>query len=285
MKDSANKAAEAAKHAGIVDERARAAEEGFASSRARDFEDLLGDTIPGASMLVGGSRRVVLVTDQNVYLFKGRRDQIGARLGVYPIAPGVMSFDGRKLAFSDGQCVYLSSYQAQVLESAARVDAKQGTAEALLERAGITGERAVTVAAGSVPKAPRKTAAGRMLDSALSTGDYDVLRETTEGRIVLVTDRRVHIFAGSQLAEPGSLLNRYEVGRGAVLRRGCEVTFPNGEVITFRFEDDARRVTAAANGAQVIPGTERTEWRGFTPEASSSSTATAGDAQDPAEHK
>ena len=241
------KAAETIKRAGIADKRGVVVVEGFASSGAETFDDTIGDLIPGASLLVSGARRVVLVTDRNVYLFKGRRfDQPGARLGCYPIEPGVLSFDGREVSFPDGQVVRLTNFQAEVLAQAAAIDVQSSAAEEVLERAGITGERALTVERGFVPKAPKTTVGARIVDAALSDSLLD-LRETHDGRIVLVTDQHVYVFEGRQFSEPGTLLGRYEVGPRLLSRSNTEVTFPDGEVVTFQLASDAKRVTDAAS--------------------------------------
>jgi hypothetical protein len=122
------KAAQTAKSAGISGERGVAVVEGMASARAGAFDDTLGDLIPGVSLLVNRARRIVLVTDQNVYLFHGPRyDRPGARLGSYPLKHEVMSFDGKKLSFPDDQVVHMTRFQAEILANAAGIDQYAGT--------------------------------------------------------------------------------------------------------------------------------------------------------------
>jgi hypothetical protein len=121
--DSKQKATATLRVAGIEDEQAVMVQEGFSSQGARTFDDTVGITIPGASLLIGGSQRVVLLTDHAVHLFQGRRhDRPGRRLASCPLTPTVMSFDGEKVSFPDGQLVYMTSFQAQSLARAASVD-------------------------------------------------------------------------------------------------------------------------------------------------------------------
>jgi hypothetical protein len=242
------KAAETVRRSGITGERGLAVTVGFASSGTATLEDVLGDVIPGVSVLIGGASRVVLVTERNVYLFKGRRfDRPGALLGSYQIEPGVMSFDGKKVSFPDGQVVYLSDFQGRTLAHAAAVDVHSRSAEEVLKGAGISDERAITVEKGSVPKVTEATAGSRIFDATLGGGELD-FRTTSEGRIVLVTDRHVYIFAGSQFSKPGTLLGRYKVGHEVLSRNNQFVTFPSGEVVDFAGVSEAKRVTDAVAG-------------------------------------
>jgi hypothetical protein len=118
--DLQRKASETVQRAGIDGERGVAVHEGFATRGALSFDDTVGMTIPGASLLVGGSRRIILVTDRNVHLFQGRRfDKPRSRLGCYPLTSTVMSFDGERVALPDGQVVYLTAFQARSLAIAA----------------------------------------------------------------------------------------------------------------------------------------------------------------------
>jgi hypothetical protein len=58
------------KRAGISGERGLVVHEGV-SSAAGQFGEFAGDVIPGAELLLGKSRRIVVVTDHNVHLFEG----------------------------------------------------------------------------------------------------------------------------------------------------------------------------------------------------------------------
>jgi hypothetical protein len=138
--------------------------------------------------------RIVLVTDQNVYLFQGPRyDRPGARLAAYPLGREVMSFDGKKLRFPDDQVVHMARFQAEVLANAAGVDGYAGTAGQVLKHAGISGERAVTVASGVDPATDKKTLGTVFGDVVAGDGGGST---TAEGRVLLVTDQKVRVFKG-----------------------------------------------------------------------------------------
>jgi hypothetical protein len=244
-------ARDAVQSAGITGESGIAVHEGFASSRANTLEDAFGDVIPGASLLLNGARRVVLVTDQNVYLFKGRRfDRLGPRLGVYRVDPSVMSFDGKKLTFPDGQIVYLTPLQANQLAAAANVDMSVDIAKEMLRRAGITDETALTVQRATCPKPSKNSIGSRIFDVTLGGGELD-FRDASEHRIVLVTDRSVYIYEGSEPAKAGQPLHHYPAGPGVPSRDHATVTFPNGEAFTFSSSRDAQLVIDAAAHAQT----------------------------------
>src|SRR5437588_5409773 len=99
-----------------------------------------------------GKRRIVLVTDQNVYLFQGPRfDRPKTQLGKISVGPDVLPYDGAKLTFPDGQIVYLTQYQADVLADASGQDVYSGIAEELATKIGISGESPVTAAWGTDP--------------------------------------------------------------------------------------------------------------------------------------
>jgi hypothetical protein len=242
------KANETVGQAGIAGERGLAVQVGFKSSSAGTFDDVLGDVIPGASMLVNGARRVVLVTDRNVHLFRGPRyDRPRERLGTWGTGPTAMSFDGKKVTFPDGQTVYLSQLQAQTLMDAAGLDTYAGAAEEVLARAGISGERGVLVERGTVPKAPTTSVGGRVFDVTLGGGELD-FRQTSEHRIVLVTNVSVHLFEDRGLLQPGAVLGTYAVGAGVVSRDNARLTFHDGQFIDCEGVGEASRVADAAAG-------------------------------------
>jgi hypothetical protein len=94
--------------------------EGFATPGARTFDNTLGDVIPGAAALVNRHRRIVLVTDRNVYVFQGaRHDRPGQRLATYPLGSDAFSYDGQRLRFRDGEIVFVTRFQAESLSAAA----------------------------------------------------------------------------------------------------------------------------------------------------------------------
>jgi hypothetical protein len=241
----------AVQSAGITGESGIAVHEGFASSRANNLDDALGDVIPGVSLLLNGARRIVLVTDQNVYLFKGRRfDRLGPRLGAYRVDAGVMSFDGKKLTFPDGQIVHLTPLQASQLAAAANVDTSVDMAKEMLERAGIADETALTLQRATCPKPSKNTVGSRVFDVTLGGGELD-FRDASEHRMVLVTNRNVYIYEGREPAKAGQPLHHYPAGPGVLSRDNATVTFPNGDALMFSSSRDAQLVTDAATHTQA----------------------------------
>jgi hypothetical protein len=242
------------KAAGLSGEHGLAVHEGFATARAGSVDGALGDVIPGVSALLGGSRRIVLVTDGNVYVFQGRRfDRPGTRLGSYPVGPAVISFDGAKLSFPDGQIVFVTAYQAAELTRAAGVDADRSVAEELVKRAGLTGEVGVAVEHGQSASETDKlgTAVERTI-GMLADGEITRKGLTThvgEGRVVLVTDKSVRVYRGDRVATTGELLATFELDETALRCEGSAVTFPNGEVVEFSHPARAQRLVAAVQAS------------------------------------
>jgi len=246
--DMGRMATETLRRAGIADERGVTVQECFASSGAQNFDDFLGDMIPGASMLVNAARRVVVVTERNVYLFRGRSfDRPSERLAKYQIDTNVITRNGNKLVFPDGQAVYLSAYQAKTVVDAVRAPAYKGMADALLRHARLSGERAITMGRGTVPKTPENSLAARVFDVTFGGGDLD-FRETLEFRMILVTDRNVYLFAGREPSELGGLICKLPVGKGALSVDNKTLRFQDGEFVNLDTADDAKRLADAAEG-------------------------------------
>jgi hypothetical protein len=244
-RESSRSAGAMVQRVGIRGETGIALGEGFASSRASTFDDTLGDVIPGASALVSGARRIVLVTDRNVYLFKGSHDRPGEQLAVYQISPAVMSFNGTHLTFPDGQTVFLSAYQGEALAAAASVDLQLGMGNELLTQARITGEQVVAFARGTVHRKRRKSGTEILEDVALGSG-LGGLTATSESRMVLVTNRCVYVFRGGRLSKPGTPTGTWQTGAGAFVADDKRLTCPDGEVITFDSPGEAERIASAA---------------------------------------
>ena len=249
------KADETLKRADIHGEHGLAVEEGLATSRAQSFDDTAGDIVPGAGMLVNRARRIVVVTDQHVHLLQGRRyDRPRERVGTYDVGPHVMTFDGEKLTFPDGQVVYLSRFQAETLVHAAGGDLYAGLADLVIQRAGISGGRGITVERGTVPKNRKHTVGSQVLDVTLGGSDLD-LRQLSEHRMVLVTDAHVYVLEARSLYEPGPVLASYPVGPGVLsMGPGDEsfvhrLTFQDGQFVDILRSEDARRIATAATRA------------------------------------
>src|SRR5579875_3054076 len=98
------------RRAGIEGESGVAVSFGFSSLMAAVIISIL-DELPyvglAASLLTFPLHRFALVTDQHVYIFRGRPfHRPGEVLGRYPLGPGTVSRKRGKLTFSDGQVVW-----------------------------------------------------------------------------------------------------------------------------------------------------------------------------------
>ena len=246
MSSDAQRTVEAA---GLSNERGLSVQVGMATRKAQNLDDTLGDVIPGVSALLGSARRIVLVTDRAIHLYRGRRaDRPETRLGSYPLGGAEVVFDGAKLAFPDGQVVFITSYQAgQILRHAA-VDNGQNLAADLVRRLRIADERGIAVETGkSLSKTDRLgTVIERVADAVL---DGELSRERIgEGRVVLVTDRYVRLYRGDRAADLGPLLATFPVGQTALTCETDRVLFPDGEVISFS-EQVAHRLCESVSQA------------------------------------
>lgn len=243
------KAKECAKRAGVAGEEPLALVDGPATSGAGWTDDTLGDLVPGLSSLLSEKWRLVLVTDAQVHLFKGKKPtKPGARLASYPLGPGVMDFDGRRLTFPDGQVVFLTAHKYGVLAAAAAVDENPGTPQDVLDAVGISGELGLVVARGHHTKsAGDKSVGTKVFDATLGGGELD-FRRAGESRIVLVTDRNVYLFEGLRVAHPGPLRAKFATGTGPFTQAGGEVLLPDGSAVAFESAAEARRVAEAAAG-------------------------------------
>jgi hypothetical protein len=236
------------KAANIAGERGLVVHEGFATARAKMLEDTVGDVIPGASLLLNRARRIVLVSDQNVYIFQGPRfDRPAVRLGAFPVRPEVMSFDRTRLTFPDGQVVYVTEYQANELAQAAGADVgPRSVADAFVKNMRITGERGVLVAYGMSMSATDKllTVAVHTLDAIEGKFARD---KTGQERIVLVTDKHIRIFRRHRIQGTAEeVLGTYSVGRDVLLCDSNTIRFPDGETIAFSSQSDAESVCESA---------------------------------------
>jgi hypothetical protein len=100
------------KRAGITGEEGVTVSFGFSSLGAAIMIGIL-DELPYVGLLLTfltfGVHRIVLVTDQHAYVFKGRPwHRPGEVLGKYPHAPGTVERVRGKLTFSDGVVVWHS---------------------------------------------------------------------------------------------------------------------------------------------------------------------------------
>jgi hypothetical protein len=235
--------------AGLTNERGLSVQVGMATRKAQTLDDALGDMIPGVSALLGGARRIVLVTDRAIHLYRGRRaDRPEVPLGSYPLDAAEIVFDGAKLAFPDGQVVFMTSYQAGQILQHASVDNRQNLAANLVRRLSIADEVGIAVETGkSLSKTDRVgTVVERVADAVL---DGELSRERIgEGRVVLVTDRYVRLYRGDRVADLGSLLATFPVGQTALTCGTDRVAFPDGEVIRFS-EQIAQRLCASVSQA------------------------------------
>jgi hypothetical protein len=242
------RAAVALRQAGVTGEVGLAVAEGFATSRAQGVEDLLGDVIPGASALVKGSKRVVVVTAKSIYLLRGTRyDKVAERIKAYPLggAEAVMTYDGKAIRFPDGQAVFLARQAAKLLTDAAGVTTYAGMAAQVMQDAGISGERPVLVERGSVPKPT--TAGSKAHDAVFGGGELDVRSKIT-GRLVLLTDRSIYVIDAHHAGglTTGEILKTYPRETTVLAREDKTLRFPDGETIDFRDPSEPQRLVDMA---------------------------------------
>lgn len=114
------------KRAGIEGENGVTVAFGFSSLFAAIVISML-DELPyvglGMSLLTFGWHRIVLVTDQHVYVMRDRPfHRPGPVLGTYPVGPATVTRVRGKLTFSDGQIVWhspLFAWRARAVAEAA----------------------------------------------------------------------------------------------------------------------------------------------------------------------
>lgn len=119
-------AARMVKRAGLADEQGVTMSFGFSSLAAAMIVGVL-DELPliGLFMtfLTFSVHRIVLVTDKQTYLFRGRPfHRPGEVLGTYPLGTGAVTRVRGKLTFPDGQVAWhspLFSWRAAAVEEAA----------------------------------------------------------------------------------------------------------------------------------------------------------------------
>lgn len=107
----------------------------------------------------------------------------------------------------------------------------------------------MTAEAGIDPTTSRKTARTRLADVVLGDLDDAITGSgftESEGRIVLVTDRSVHLFSGEKLSDPGPLLASFSTGPGTLRRDGRQLIFPDGNVVEFTGITDIPRLLEAS---------------------------------------
>ncbi len=254
MSQETNDAAVAVlKKAGIHGERGLVAIE--CTSRGLSAGEVIADIVPGADLL-RKSRLIVVATDQNIYLFKGRRfGRIGERLATFPIAADVVGFDDENVVFPDDTRVFMTKHQARALIAACGGQLNYVRAGFALRRLGVKGEIGLGTASGIEPSTERSTIAGKVargtervkpvVDVSELTDYFDASK--AEGRIALFSDRYVRLFEGRTIASMGRELGAFPVGTELDVTDAV-VTFPNGEIVKF----------ASAKTAQVVATVTRT---------------------------
>jgi hypothetical protein len=232
----------------IAGERGLVVHEGFTTARAKSLDDFVGDVIPGASLLLNRARRIVLVTDRNVYVFQGPRfDRPTVRLGAFPTGSEAMSFDRTRLTFPDGQSIYVTEHQTSELAQAAGADiGSRSVADAFVNNMRITGERGVLVAYGMSLSATDKPLTVAV--HALGAIEGEIAHgKTGQERIVLVTDKHIRIFRRHRMQGTAEeILGTYSIGPDVLLRDSNTIRFPDGETIAFGNRSDAQDVCEAA---------------------------------------
>jgi hypothetical protein len=228
---------------GIAEEDGVTVQEVFTSPRARVYNEVVDGLIPGATLLVRTSCRILLATTQNVYLFRGGHyDRPGAQLGVYSIDRGGFSFGEDSVTLPGGEMLYMDRTEVAAVASALSVDDYRELAVAAAREAGIQ-EIALTVARATEPKPRKKTIGTKAFDFVLGGGELD-FRDDVIRLIVLVTDQRIYVFDGQHLMRPGQLLAAYARNASEGLSEGRAMTLPDGRTMTLAHGDRVRVLTA-----------------------------------------
>lgn len=241
-----NRAATVLRKAGIRDERGLTTHEGTSGFTVGE---VLADVVPGVELLRGKSRLIVVVTDQNIYLFKGRTlGRIGDRITSFPTSDDVMAFDDRHVIFPDGNTVQMTEHQARELIAATGGHLNYVRANYALRRLGVTNESGLGTAHGIEPSTERRTVAGR-LAPVIDVTDY-VDASKAEQRILLLSDKHVRLFEGQSVAAMGRELGTFPIGSSLEVDDDT-VTFPNGEVVRFASSGAAQKVAEVTRTGQA----------------------------------
>jgi hypothetical protein len=247
--DPKMRAQSTASHAGIAHEDGVTVHEVFTSRRSRNYVDVVGDFIPGASLLARASCRILLATTEGVYLFRGASyDRPRAGLAVYPIERGGFSFGEDSITLPAGEVLYMNRRQAAALASAIGVDDYRELARVTASKAGID-EAALTVASATEPKPRKKNAGTKVFDVVLGGGELD-FRDDVFHRTVLVTDQRIHLFEGRYLTNPGKRLATYELDAISGLGDTVATTLPGGRTISLARDDRTRVLGALSTSSE-----------------------------------
>lgn len=234
-----SRALDVARKAGINGEQAIAVHEGTAAETGvvAEWADL---SVPGADLLRGKSRRIVLVTDRMVRIFEGRRfGKLGEQLGAYPVSDDLLAYDDTRLIFPDGQSVALTAHQAQELVAATGGILNYARANYALRRLGVHDEAGLGTATGDVPGSAHRTAGDVIGDIVAADGGLN--SKTTEKRLLLFSDKNVRLFHAQAVHELGKPVGTYAIGAQVVLDDRM-VTFPDGAAVTFKTSKVAEKV-------------------------------------------
>ena len=242
---TAPKAEELLKAAGISGERGLVAHEVTAVGREKRglLTEMAGDSIPGFDQLRSGTMYIV-VSERQIRVFKLRRfGRFGECLATVPAEPTALSYNDKHLLFADGTAFSLTRFQAQDLIVACGGDYHVARASCALRALGVQDEVALGTSAGIVPGSSRKTVGG-MLGDAIA-GDGGFKSRTSEGRIVLFTDKFVRLLPGEDIASLGQPLSSLPIGTDLPVEADI-LTFPGGNKVQFTSSKLAQRVADMA---------------------------------------
>lgn len=232
-------ATDVARNAGISGEKPVIAHEGTAAKTGA-FADWADLSVPGADLLRGNSRRIVLVTDKSVRVFAGRRfGKVGDQLGEYPISGEALFYDDERLIFPDGQAVFLTEHQAGEIFKATGGVLNYARANYALRRVGIEDEAGLGTATGDVPGSAHRTA-GDVIGDVIAA-DGGIHSKTTEKRLLLFSDKNMRLFHGRKIYELGEPLSMYPVGTRCVVNDRT-ITLPDGAAVAFSNSQTAQRM-------------------------------------------
>ncbi len=223
----------------------------MAAARGSDVASMIGDVIPGFS---SKHQRVLLISDQHIYLVGGTKKKPGTRLGVYPTAADTMQYERGVLKFPDGQSVKVSEFQAKALIAAAGGNEGKQLARRILEAAG-TGESSWTGSVwGTNPVASKRGTVDRVTDRVLLGGGT----ETHEKLLLLITEKHVYVGRDPGPVDKtlGVLLGVYSRPVEELRSDGPIVAFPDGNAVQFQSGSEpaewSKRLTPPLDGARSL---------------------------------
>lgn len=213
--------------------------EGMDSGKSSTLDGTLGDVIPGFSSLLKKHKRVVLVTNQHVYLLAGTVKRPGDKLGVFNLGSDVLRLENDMLTLPDGQRVRVTRFQAQRLFQAAGGSFSRDFARRVLRNAGRESESVVAFAWGTNAIATKRGTIDRASEALFIGGGQKMEHE---GRFVLVTNASCYIARDGTPDIATTVVGEYPLGLELEIGDEATVAFPDGQTVKLKSDDQAHQL-------------------------------------------